>query len=122
MNKKLTLTVTIDEAEFKRQREWLYKFSGVDEAEGLINLCNAIHDSLDPVTGLRPFTVILRYPEEMTEHPETYTTYVSAGDYKEAIEIARREAAEDNDNVIAPGEFDVVAVFAGHLEDLNDGN
>jgi hypothetical protein len=114
MNKKLTLTMT--------QREWLYRFADRPEAEGLISLCDAIHDALEPIDEGLPFTVILQYPEELTDHPETYTTQVEAGDYKEAIEIARREAAEDNDNVIAPDEFDVVAVFSGQLEDLDDGN
>jgi hypothetical protein len=119
MNKKLTLTMTIDEDEFQKQREWLYRFADRPEAEGLINLCDVIHDAMEPIDEGLPFTVILRYPEKLTDHPETYTTYVSAGDYKEAIAIARREAAEDNNNLIAADGFGVVAVFSGQLEDLN---
>ena len=85
------------------------------------------------VRTIRKFTVLLLYPEYMTDGAvETYLAHVDAPDVMQAILCARMQAARDNyllgeksgvllygkDSI--PVDFKVLAVFDGHLVDLKD--
>lgn len=63
------------------------------------------------------YTVLLLYPQEYTE---TYLAHVEATGVQKAIVLARNEAAEQTEEYLG-SDFDVLAVFDGHLEDLKGG-
>ena len=69
---------------------------------------------------MKPYTVILLYPDYLTsEIAETYTAHVTAENGDAAILLAQDEAAcanSDDEAAIYARHFAVIAVFDGHLE------
>lgn len=63
------------------------------------------------------FTVLLLYPEHMTDgDTQTFQAHVHAQDADEAAGKAQDEAREDFDYMTYP--FQVLAVYAGHHDDI----
>ena len=62
------------------------------------------------------YTILLAYPND--DPIQTYLAHVSANDTGEGIRKARQQACNNNDGVYPPEEFEVLAVFYGHLTDL----
>lgn len=78
---------------------------------------------------MKPYTVILLYPEYMTDgRVETYFAHVEAENLDAAARLAQEEAARENhiedeyDEMASPqpGEFDVLFVFDGHQYDAQE--
>ena len=73
---------------------------------------------------MKPFTVLLLYPDYIAETfgHETYLAFVEATDVVHAIEAAQRRATRVNLDEISPenfADFYPVYVAAGHHYDLN---
>ena len=73
---------------------------------------------------MRKYTIVLIYPTEMTDGKiETFIAWSETKTVKEAIKDARETAAlenSDDDLVMNPDSFEVLAVFHGHLWDQKD--
>lgn len=68
----------------------------------------------------KKYTVLLLYPHQT--NVETYQAHVVALTPKQAVFFARFECAKANDNVYDKEEYRPIAVYFGHLEDLNEEN
>ena len=67
------------------------------------------------------FTVLLGYPEVLPDGtPETYLAHVEAEGPTGAIGMSMVEAAEENRFAFQPNDFEVLAVFAGHHDDIKE--
>lgn len=66
------------------------------------------------------YTVLLLYPRdyEQGQDRETYLAHIRERSQSTAIETARAEAAQANDDPEAADRFEVVAVFPGYHEDI----
>lgn len=64
------------------------------------------------------YTVILLYPVDNwpDESPETYTEHSEAEGAEEAIQNVREMAEHENRGAIRADEFNVIAVYEGHLD------
>lgn len=73
---------------------------------------------------MNKFTVIMLYPDYLSDGAETYVAHVEALNQKEACKTARIEAVEVNDPTAVddPDDFSVLHVFEGHLEDIYEGH
>jgi hypothetical protein len=72
---------------------------------------------LDKEIQLRPYTVLLSYPElDDRGNPETFFWWTHAHDDLEAVEAVRKVASEKNDGGIPPEDFFPLAVFRGHID------
>ena len=67
---------------------------------------------------LHPYSVMLLYPHDHDDDPETFFEHVQAVDPRAAAEHVRTLAGQANDGFIEPGDFDVLAVFPGHIDQL----
>ena len=73
---------------------------------------------------MNPYTVILLYPDYMTDNygQETYLAHVEAPDTATAVAKARKAAMKANPGSIdTPTDLFVTACFAGHHADLCPG-
>lgn len=74
---------------------------------------------------MEPFTVLLLYPDYLSENygEETYTAWVDAYDPTHAVKLAQQQAlrAQSNDRRTGASgaDFRSLAVFEGHLSNLN---
>jgi hypothetical protein len=70
---------------------------------------------------MNKYTVILLYPdfEQNDDGLATYTAHVEAENRKAAIEKAEKEAASQSGSC-EPEDFAVIAVFAGHIEQVEE--
>jgi hypothetical protein len=66
----------------------------------------------------KKYTVLLLYAH--IDRPETYQAHVYAASVKQAIFFARFEISKANDNPDARDDYDPIAVYLGHLEDLSE--
>ena len=74
-----------------------------------------------PVEDPKKFTVILLYPELMEGEVETWMGEAHGATVEEAIADARRQIMDGGGTADAyePEDYKVIAVIAGHHEDLN---
>lgn len=70
---------------------------------------------------MEEFTVILLYPDYAAHvyGQDTYIAHVEADDVAHAISEARDAATKDSDSVDEEDDWYVIAVFAGHHQDLD---
>lgn len=66
----------------------------------------------------KKYTVLLLYPH--ADAAGTYQAHVMALTPKQAIFFARYEIAKRNDNPNDKEEYQPIAVYLGHLEDLSE--
>lgn len=68
----------------------------------------------------QPYTVVLLYPDYMRANNARACTYkVEAKSPAQAVFFARYEAKQDNDDEVdEANDFEALAVFNGHLENL----
>lgn len=74
---------------------------------------------------MEPFTVLLLYPDYLSENygEETYTAWVDAYNPADAVRRAQKQALRAQPNDQRAGsraiDFGSLAVFEGHLHNLN---
>ena len=65
------------------------------------------------------WTVILRYPDYLTDDETTvYRAQVTADSHKAAVYRARMDANDDNPGTVDPHDFELLALFAGWHDDV----
>lgn len=70
---------------------------------------------------MKPYTVMIQWPEWYMESIETYLTFVGAEDIEQAVWLAREECIHHLEHIadsFTHEDFPVVAVFEGHHEDI----
>lgn len=99
----------------------------VTKGEDPMGVWSVVKAEMDRASKMKPFTVILLYPDFLSDNyeQETYIAHVLASDPKDAAHAAQlqaleanREDPEDPDFGLDANDFFVMAVFNGHLEDL----
>ena len=66
---------------------------------------------------MNKYSVLLLYPEgDASTGPETYFAHVDAATADQAAKMAQWMADWDNEGSPAADDFEVLAVFAGHIE------
>ena len=69
---------------------------------------------------MNKYTVLLLYPDYLSDCPETYLAYVEAAEINQTAQFAQIQALRAQTETIemAAGDFLVLAIFDGHLQGL----
>lgn len=67
---------------------------------------------------LKEYSVLLRYPDYVSDTGETFYAFVTASNPKQAVALAQQDACELN-NLTERDDFAPILVTAGHNKGLN---
>ena len=66
--------------------------------------------------NLKPYTVILLYPDFEYENPQSYLAHVEAPNPEFAVREAQEQASEANEGQYSAEDFLALYVFEGHID------